>query len=326
MAVLTSEVKFYRSAVVSDSAANGGRMGIIESVSGVSQNVFPDVPEAERVAGSTKYRKLFVKIENPNEEALLNTFLFLNQITPADDEMRFFPGTQTDVQSDIGSPDLYGVGQLQATVLAAVSTFVVTVEDWSAGAIFRDGDTIRISDGTNEEIHVISGAPTPAGNNITIDIVGALANGYNSSNTFISSGIDLGDLVGSFDTWVETTGAGTYAEATPGNVVVDSIGGVEQDWTLTFTNSTNFGLVGNTLGSVGSGSIGGDFAPNNANFSRPYLTILSAGWGGTWATGNTITFSTRPASPGIWYERVVPAGAAALAANSISNVVVGESV
>ena len=80
MTVLSSEVKFYRSAVVSDSPANGGRMGIAEAVSGVAQAVFPDVPESERTAGSVRYRKLFIKIENPNDEALLNTFLFLDQI------------------------------------------------------------------------------------------------------------------------------------------------------------------------------------------------------------------------------------------------------
>lgn len=325
MTVLDSEVKFYKSATVSDGAANGGRMGIIESVSAVAQNVFPDVPEAERVAGSVKYRKLFIKVENPNDEALLNTFLFFDTITPADDAQRFFPGTQVDTQNDISAPTLFGVGTLQATVLAGVNTIVVTVEDWSAGDIFADGDTIRIADGTNEEIHTINGAPSPAGNDITLTLDNNLANGYNSSNTSISSGIDIGTLQADFDTWVETTGAGTYDEATPGNVVVDAVGGVEQDWTLTFTSPTNFDLVGDTLGAVGSGTIAGNFAPNNPDFTAPYVTLLSAGWGGTWAASDTITFTTHPAAFGIWYERTVPAGAAAISSNTIQNVVIGES-
>lgn len=332
MTVLASEVKFYRSAVVSDTAANGGRLGIAEAVSGVAQNVFPDVPESERTAGSTKYRKLFMKVENPNDEALLNTFLFLNQTTPADDSMRFFSGTQTDVQSDISSPTLYGVGQLQATVSSGVNTIVVTVEDWAEGVIFRDGDTIRISDkatlggGGNEEIHTINGAPGVAGNDITLTLTNNLANGYNASNTFISSGISLGSVVGTFDTWVETTASGTYDEGTTGNVVVNSIGGIEQNWTITFTSATNFDLTGDTLGAVGSGVIGSNFAPNNPDFSQPYFEILSAGWGGTWAASDTVTFTTHPAAEPVWYERTVPAAAAALAANFIDNIVIGESV
>lgn len=325
MTVLDSEVKFYKSAVVSDSPANGGRMGIAEAVSGVSQNVFPDVPESERTAGSTKYRKLFLKVENPNDEALLNTFLFLDAITPADDAMRFFAGTQTDTQNDISGPTLFGVGALQATVLSGVNTIVVTVEDWSHGDIFADGDTIRIADGTNEEIHTINGAPSPAGNDITLTLDLNLANGYNSSNTTISSGLDIGSIQALFDTWVETTTSGTYAEATPGNVVVDAIGGVEDSWTLTFSDATNFSVVGADRGAVGSGTIGGNFAPNNPDFSAPYFTILSAGWGGTWALNETITFDTHPAAEPIWYEREVPAGSAALASNLARNVVIGES-
>lgn len=326
MTVLDSEVKFYKSATVSDSAANGGRMGILESVTGVAQNVFPDVPETERTAGSTKYRKLFVKIENPNDEALLNTFLFLDQITPADDSMRFFAGTQTDTQNDISSPTLYGVGQLQATVLAGVNVIVVTVEDWAEGVIFRDTDTIRISDGVNEEIHVINGVPSPAGNDITLTLTDNLANGYNSVDTFISSGMDIGTIQGNFDSWVETSGSGTYDEATPGNVVVDGVGGIEQDWTITFTGPSNYDLVGDTLGAVGSGTTAGNFAPNNPDFTQPYFTILSGGWGGTWANLDTITFTTHPAAEPVWYERTVPAAAAALASNFIDTVVIGESV
>jgi len=325
MTVLDSEIKFYKSATISDAPANGGRMGIVEAVSGVAQNVFPDVPEAERTAGSLKYRKLFVKVENPNDEALLNVFLFLDKITPADDAMRFFAGTQTDTQNDISAPALLGVGDLNATVLSGVNVIDVLVEDWAAGDIFRDTDTIRISDGVNEEIHTINGVPSPAGNIITLTLTSNLANGYNSANTSISSGINIGTIQAAFDTWVETSSLGTYAEATPGNVVIDAVGGVEQNWTITFTSATNFDLTGDTLGAVGSGTIAGNFAPNNPDFTQPYFTILSAGWGGTWATSDTITFTTHPAASPVWYERNVPAGSAALASNFIDNVVIGES-
>jgi hypothetical protein len=332
MTVLAAEVKWYKSATVSDAAGNGGRMSAVQSVSSVAQNVFPDVPQSERTAGSTKYRKLFVKVASAANEALQNSRLYLHRYTPGDDLIQFFLGTQTDTQGDISGPTLYGTGKLNATVLAGVTSIDVLVENWSAGTIFRNGDTIRITDKTtpggagNEEIHVINGAPGVSGNIITLTLTTALANGYNSASTYIGSGLSLGSIVGSFDTWVETTGAGTYAEATPGNVVVDSVGGIEQNWTITFTSATAFNVSGNTVGALASGVIGSNYAPNNPDFSEPYFTILSAGWGGTWATNDTITFTTHPAAKGVWFKRVVPAGAGALASNFVDQVVIGESV
>jgi hypothetical protein len=38
------------------------------------------------------------------------------------------------------------------------------------------------------------------------------------------------------------------------------------------------------------------------------FTLRAAGWGGTWAAGNTITFHLHPSAQGIWLKEVVPAG------------------
>jgi hypothetical protein len=38
-------------------AQNGGRMASTQLVSGVKNNLFPDVSQAERLAGSVKWRK-----------------------------------------------------------------------------------------------------------------------------------------------------------------------------------------------------------------------------------------------------------------------------
>lgn len=58
------------------------------------------------------------------------------------------------------------------------------------------------------------------------------------------------DLLATVDNWVET-GAGTYNESTY-PVLLDHIGTAEQTWTLTFTDATNFTVIGDTIGSVGS--------------------------------------------------------------------------
>lgn len=326
MAVLAAEVKLYRSATVSDAGANGGRMGIAEAVSAAAQNIFPDAGSSERAAGSVKYRKGFWKVENPNNEAFQNAYLYLDGITPGDDIVQMFAGTQTDTQADISSPTLYGTGTLNSSVLAGATEIDVLVEDWTEGAIFHDGDRIRISNGSTTEYATVSGAPSVAGNVITLTLSAGLANGFASVTTRVASGIDLGDIQSSFDSWVETAaGSGVYDEGTAGNVEVDAVGGIEQDWTLTFTGATTFNLSGNTLGAVGSGTIGSDFSPNNPNFSEPYFTILAAGWAGTWQAGDTVTFTTHPAAAPVWFKRIIPAGAASQSSNAITQKLVGET-
>lgn len=59
MAVVRAELKVYKSAVFNDQPTNGGRMSATESPTDVVGNLFLDAPEAERTAGSTKYRKIF---------------------------------------------------------------------------------------------------------------------------------------------------------------------------------------------------------------------------------------------------------------------------
>ena len=105
----------------------------------------------------------------------------------------------------------------------------------------------------------------------------------------------------------------------------NTIGTVEQTWTLTFTDATNYTVVGDTLGSVGSGTTAADFAPSNPAVSKPYFTLESAGWGGTWAAAQTIVFQTHPNAIPIWETRVVPAGAGSQAGNGITAVFEGET-
>lgn len=324
MAVLGDQIKMYKSATVSEAAGNGGRLGTVESVSGAAGNIFGDVSQTERTAGSEKYRKMFIKVESPTNEALVNAKVFLKNITPGDDLVQFFEGTETDTQADIDNPDLYGAGVLSSSVLAGASEIEVQVEDWSEGAIFRDGDLIRIEGGGNVELHTIDGSPSADGNVITLTLAGTLANGYTSGQAVVSSGIELGDIEATFDNYSETSDAGTFDEAE--YLEVNAIGGILQTWTITFTGATTFNLSGDQIGAVGSGSIGSDFSPVNSVFSEPYFTLRSAGWGGSWQNGDTITFRTHPAAKAIWFRRVVPEGASSQSANGWTTVIAGESV
>ncbi len=258
--------------------------------------------------------------------------MWIDIITAADDWVTMFAGTQTDTQADISSPRIYGCASLKTDVSIGGGTLVVTVEDNSVSDMFVDGDTIRITDmvdpdsGTgNEEFHVINGTPSVADDEVTITLTGTLAEAFTtSSNSRVMSVYEPSDVECSVDNWVETGGF-TYDEATY-SVICDNIGTIEQTWTLTFSDDTNFTVSGNTVGSLASGVVGSDYSEDNTEFTKPYFTLLAAGWGGTPVNGNTLVFQTHPAAIPIWEERVIPPGATALSTNKTVLVVAGESV
>lgn len=335
MPILAAELLFYKSAVVSDASTNGGRMSANIITDAVKNNIFPDVPEAERTAGSTKHRKVFLKVANDADLSLLTPRMFIETHTPGDDAVTFFVGTQTDTQTDLtGSERVYGAGQLNADVIATDTVIVAATEDGEGAGltIFLAGDTIRISDktsvtdaGNNEEFHTILTA-VYAGDLCTITLDGtSLSNGYAAAATKITSIYEPGTVVSTVDTLVVTSAAGTFSALPTANFLVDNIGGIEQDWTLTFTSGTAFNVSGNTIGSAGTGTISTTTAPNNTDFTKPYWQMLSAGFGGTFLSGDTITFSTRPANVPLWLKRIVPAGASALGNNNFIIAVDGES-
>ena len=344
MAIVDAELTMIKSKVVSDVAANGGLMDNNSIVtSGVVNNVWPSVFKAERLAGSTKYRKTFLKVANDNDETLFNPQFWMDIITQGDDWVLFFAGTQTDIQSDItGDEDCYGCASLNANILAGVSVFVVNVENASlvpggADAIFRDGDIIRITNkdnpssltGTEEDL-VISGTPTVSSLEVTITIVGTTANAYNTDDntngTRIMSILEPADIACAVSVFVDTVaGDGAYDDASY-PPLMDNIGTIDQTITITFTDATNFTAASNVAGvTLAAGAIGGDYAPSNPTYTKPYFTLETAGFSGTWALNDTIVFHTAPASSAIWQKRVVPAAASSLTGNKAVVVFSGES-
>ena len=338
MTVISSELKVYKSTVITDTGTNGARMSASEVVSGVSNNVFPNVFTADRVAGLTTHRKTFCKVGNDNDETLYYPQVWLDILTAGDDWVIFFPGTLRDVASGIaGTEHKYGCADLYANVSAGAATFDVDVEDSTLvsgnDAIFTVGDKFRITDKAtidgagNEEIHTLTGVTPVSGTRVTLAFSATtLAESYTTASaTRVMTVYEPSDVECSVDNWVETSaGDGTYDETTY-PIVTDNIGTVEETWTLTFTNATDFGVVGDTVGSVGTGDTTGDFAPSNASFSKPYFTLDKDGWAGTWASADTVVWQTHPAAVPIWQKRVVPAGCSSLSGNKTTLVYGGES-
>lgn len=331
MAITPSELRWYKSQTVSDAAANGGRMSNVESPSGVKNNIFPDVSLAERTAGILRLRKLFLKVANDDDLVLYNALVFVQLNTPGADNVTFFPGNQRGTQASItGSERLYGGGRLAANAAAGATSFSVNTEG-AALNYLRTGDMIRISDktsvgGAGNEEFVTATNVSYAGDVATITIAApGLANAYSAPATGVSSVYDAGDVETIISAPSITSAAGT-ADFVVNPILGDNIGTIEQDWTLTFTSPTAFNIVGDVVGAVGSGNISSDAAPANPLFpGKPYFTLPSAAWGGTWAPGDIVTFTTSPAAIPLWYRQQVPAGAAALAGDRVILGVSGES-
>src|SRR5688572_27830164 len=322
MSIALSDLKMYKSAEVSDSGTNGGRMSANEVVSAAIANLFPPIEDAERVAGSTKYRKSFPKVHEDGSNTYYSAQVYMETLTAGEDVFSIFPATQTDVQSAItGSERRYAVGNLDATVSGGATEIDVEVEVGNT-LTFVDGDTIRITDKAtlggagNTEFAVIDGVPVVLGNIVTITLAEALTNAFLASNTRVMAVYEPGNTVGTISDFVDTTaGSGEYDDT---DITLNNRGTIEQTWTITFTNATNFGITGDTVGSVGTGTVGGGAAPNNPSWTKPYFTLAAAGFSGVWASGDTIVFKTHPAAIPMWAKRVVPAGAAVAGSNTAS--------
>ena len=335
MPILDNEIIWRPAALMSDTvpAQNGGRMTLSQLVSGVKNNLFPDVSQSERTAGSTKWRKAFVHINSAQDTALLNTRLFLDALTPAGDFVVFHLGTQTDTEDQVGGRP-YGIGTLYAPIVGGAVQIQVACEhngQYATLQPFRIGDVLRVSDrpstggAGNEEWVSITGIAYGA-DFATVDVSPAIANNYATANTLVSSVLELPSVVAAWSGIAVTSMGGSFDSVTVGNLVAHNKGAVEENWTLTFTDASTFTVSGNTVGPLASpGSISADFAPLNPATGTPYFTIKAIGWGGSFQTNDTVTFATQPAAIPIWYRRQVPAGTFSLANDFTSLAIHGES-
>jgi hypothetical protein len=153
-----------------------------------------------------------------------------------------------------------------------------------------------------------------SGNTVTVYLDDPVANAYSTDDTYGAGCIETDEVTPVSSDWTETSVAGTYDEATY-PIILYNDGTEQDDWTITFISATAFTCAGVKSGSVGSGAITSDFEPTNPDTSQPFFKIDKDGWAGTWASGDTVTFTTSPATVSIWWREIVPAGTAALSNN-----------
>lgn len=329
MSITQAELKLFRSAFVSDAGSNGGLMSSSEIVSGVSSNLFPNASSVDRANGATQYRKMFFKVANADNDALLNARIWQDSNTVGQDRVVFSPGSQRDTQSSLsGSETKYGMGVLAQGVLAGGQTLLVTVED-GAVPIFRNAGLIRISNkadpfSAGDEVWVyLDQAPVVVGNQVTLHIETPLQVGF-LSGAKVSSVFEAGTVKATVVNPSASSVSGSLSPSWAERLLPTGLGTIEQNWTLTFTSPTAFDIVGDTVGAVGSGNVSAGAGPVNPN-GNMYFHILPTLFVGSFLAGETITFTTHPAAVPVWVRRVVPAGCTAESNNNFGIYIDGEA-
>lgn len=128
MAIQSSEINLYQSQVVNFTNSNGGKISTTVIQPGLSNTWWPVVSEAQLISGAVQWRKSFVRIDNAQNTPGTNLRVSLWKPTAAEDVIYLASGTQTDIQSDITTPDLFGAGTLNSNITASVTvTFDVVV-------------------------------------------------------------------------------------------------------------------------------------------------------------------------------------------------------
>jgi len=174
--------------------------------------------------------------------------------------------------------------------------------------------TTAPDNGTNMTCNYTKQAYSWSGNVCTIDLMFPVANDYLASNTYVGACVAVGDIKPSISDVTVNSTNGTFDYTL---ITEDNRGTVEDDWTITFTSSTEFTCSGANEGSVGSGNITSSFSPTNPNTGQPYFTIPPSVWGGAWTSGDTVTFKTHPAAAPLWWKEVVPAGTGPYSDNGV---------
>lgn len=103
------EVKFYQCAIWAEGSAHGGAINLSEEIDAENVGqVFDDVSDAQRLAGDTSYRKIYVRNASELNHYWPLVKCWINDVAGYSSEnISIALGTDTDVQTDAESYDFY---------------------------------------------------------------------------------------------------------------------------------------------------------------------------------------------------------------------------
>lgn len=220
---------------------------------------------------------------------------------------------------------------MKTTITSSATSLTIVLKDAEQASHILASDFLRVSDKTdpdqvagNEAFPQISGSPSVSDNEVTVNLTAPIGVGFTDTVTKVSViYYPANDVQCETSDWTVTT-AGD-GDADEDEVILDNIGTIQQEWTVTFNGATTFTVAGDSVGALAAGSTASEYAPNNPSFTKPYFTLPTSLWSGTWASGDTLEFTTSPAAQPLVQERRVPPGCASLANNRIRKVTIGES-
>ncbi|MCU7839784.1 MAG: hypothetical protein KZQ94_10460 [Candidatus Thiodiazotropha sp. (ex Troendleina suluensis)] len=158
-----------------------------------------------------------------------------------------------------------------------------------------------------------------------ISVSSPITHDYPALTTYVSSALVFGDMGSRYlnffsqQTWLSNwldaiEGSNTtaqYNEVTYPLIILND-GAIEERWALIFTSASEFNIVGETVGVIGTGTTlgapGTFIAPTNPQAGQPYWSLETDGFGGGWATGNVIRFNTESANAPVWVARTTLPG------------------
>lgn len=151
-----------------------------------------------------------------------------------------------------------------------------------------------------------------------ISLTKPVTHNYDADNSIVGSALVVGDMQSRYtskfvqETWNSIWQDNSNNSSINANyndalypIAVTNKGAIQERWAIVFTDTTNFRIIGEVSGQIGTGNINADCMPINPVTNKPYFVIKKEGWGAGWANGNVLRFNTIAAMYPIWCIRTV---------------------
>ncbi|MBP9787215.1 MAG: hypothetical protein KBC72_06550, partial [Acinetobacter sp.] len=151
-----------------------------------------------------------------------------------------------------------------------------------------------------------------------ITLTKPVTHNYDADNSIVGSALVIGDMFSRYtNKFVQATWSNVWADTASGAAIsanyndalypitVTNKGAIQESWAIVFTDTTNFRIIGEVSGQIGTGTVNTDCEPINPVTSEPYFVVKKEGWGTGWVSGNVVRFNTIAAMYPIWCIRTV---------------------